>query len=190
MGNVKKDRRVSDQDIIRLNHVGLSLKAIAEKLGCHAATITLRLKALNVAPSDTRRSFMEQVFEGLTTEEQDWLSHYLYNSQISIKDYMVSLLKAAYAIAPPLAAPMATPAMAEHQGEDVAEVQAAAEDAQETVPAVDPERLYEEIYLTKAEADAGLSFEQADAFRKSGETSIEAWQNKLAASKPSIFANR
>lgn len=110
MANVKKSERVQDTDIKRLNHVGLGLKAIADKLGCHAATVTTRLKALGVKPIDTRRSFLEQVFEGLTPDEQDWLSHNLYNADISIREFVVQLIKEAFssapAVAPPTPAPM------------------------------------------------------------------------------------
>ena len=58
----RPNRKATDADIIRLNSVGLSLSTIAGLFGCHPATISLRLKALNVAPADTRRSFMEDVF--------------------------------------------------------------------------------------------------------------------------------
>lgn len=109
MANVKKANRVQDTDIKRLNHVGLGLKAIADLLGCHAATVTLRLKAMGVDPTDTRRSFMEQVFLSLTPDEQEWLSHNLYNSGTSIKEFTTRLIKEAYAQAPVVAAPTPPP---------------------------------------------------------------------------------
>lgn len=96
MANVKKEDRVQDTDIKRLNHVGVGLKAISDMLGCHAATITLRLKNMSIKPTDTRRSFMEQVFLGLKPEVQDWLSTNLYNAGIPIKTFVSRLITEAY----------------------------------------------------------------------------------------------
>jgi hypothetical protein len=96
MANVKKANRVQDTDIKRLNHMGLGLKAIADLLGCHAATITLRLTAMGISPTDTRRSFMEQVFKSLSPEEQDWLSHNLFTAGIGVKEFVTSLIREAY----------------------------------------------------------------------------------------------
>lgn len=109
MANVKKANRVQDTDIKRLNHVGLGLGTIAKVLGCHAATVTLRLKAMNVEPTDTRRSFMDDVFKHLTSEEQEWLSHNLYNSNTPVKDFIVSLIKVAHTQAPAVAAVVPAP---------------------------------------------------------------------------------
>lgn len=65
--------RVSDSDIIKLNSVGLSLNSIATALGCHPTTVTLRLNALHIEPTDTRRSFMEDVILSLDPDIQNWL---------------------------------------------------------------------------------------------------------------------
>lgn len=108
MANVKKANRVQDTDIKRLNHVGLGLKAIAQILGCHPATITLRLNDMGIEPTDTRRSFMEEVFRSLSNEEQDWLSNNLFNAGIGIKEFVTTLIREAYAATPTVAA--ATPA--------------------------------------------------------------------------------
>jgi hypothetical protein len=105
MANVKKANRVQDVDIKRLNHVGLGLKAIADLLGCHPATITLRLKDMGIEPTDTRRSFMESVFTSLTPAEQDWLSHNLFNASIGIKEFVAKLIREAYSNEPAVAAP-------------------------------------------------------------------------------------
>lgn len=109
MANVRAKDRVQNADIKRLNHVGLGLKAIADLLGCHAATITLRLKEMGVAPTDTRRSFMEQVFLGLTADEQEWLSHTLYNSGTPVKEFVTTLIKTAHSLAPKVAQAMPAP---------------------------------------------------------------------------------
>jgi hypothetical protein len=92
MSNVyRANRKATDGDIIRLNSVGLSLSTIAKLLDCHPTTITLRLKALNIAPADTRRTFMEDVFMSMSRQQQDWLAKQL-GPHISIKDYVRNLL--------------------------------------------------------------------------------------------------
>src|SRR5690606_2738205 len=79
------------------NHVGLPLKAIGEILGCHYATVTNRMKAMRITPVYTRHSFMEDIFKALSPDQQDWLSNYLYNNQISIKSFLSFLIQQAYA---------------------------------------------------------------------------------------------
>ena len=96
MSNVyRANRKASDDDIIRLNSVGLSLSTIADVLGCHPTTITLRLKALGVNPADTRRAVMEDVFRTLSTDQQEWLADQL-GPHISVKDFVRNLLVKAY----------------------------------------------------------------------------------------------
>lgn len=142
MANVKKSARVVDTDIVRLNHVGLSLKAIANLLGCHPATITLRLQALGVAPSDTRRSFMEQVFAGLTDVEQEWLSHHLFNNGIPISAYITSLIKADHRTAPELVpTPAVMPEMFQVKTTDDLLEEIAAELESAEIPMVEPEHV-------------------------------------------------
>ena len=87
----RTNRKATDADIIRLNSVGLSLATIAKLLGCHPTTITMRLRQLKIAPADTRRTFMEDVFVDLSTAQQDWLADQL-GPHISIKDYVRNLL--------------------------------------------------------------------------------------------------
>lgn len=96
MSNVyRKNRKANDDDIIRLNSVGLSLATIAKVLGCHPTTITLRLKSLGVAPADTRRTFMEDVFVTLSPEQQEWLADQMVDGQ-PIKVFVKNLLVQAY----------------------------------------------------------------------------------------------
>lgn len=90
------NRKATDGDIIRLNSVGLSLATIARLLGCHPTTVTLRLKSLGVEPSDTRRTFMEDVFVQLETDQQEWLADLLETKNISIKAYVRRLLVEAH----------------------------------------------------------------------------------------------
>lgn len=87
----RANRKAADSDLIRMNSVGLSLATIAKTLGCHPSTVTLRLKSLNVPPADTRRTFMEDVFISLESEQQEWLADQL-SSELSIKDFVKNLL--------------------------------------------------------------------------------------------------
>jgi hypothetical protein len=85
------NRKASDADIIKLNSVGLSLNTIADTLEVHPTTITLRLKALNIDPADTRRSFMEDIYTSLSKPQQKWLISQL-GPHISIKDFIKNML--------------------------------------------------------------------------------------------------
>lgn len=87
----RSNRKANDDDIVRLNSVGLSLATIARTLSCHPSTITLRLKALKVPPADTRRTFMEDVFLTLDNKQQEWLADQL-NSETTIKDFVKELI--------------------------------------------------------------------------------------------------
>ena len=93
----RANRKATDEDIIRMNSVGLSLATIARALGCHPTTITLRLKSLKVEPADTRRSFMEDVFLELKPEEQEWLADQL-GPYLSIKDFVRKLIQQEYCL--------------------------------------------------------------------------------------------
>ena len=89
------NRKASDQDIIKLNSLGLSLGTIGQILGCHPTTISLRLAALNIPPADTRRAFMEDVYAGLSPAQREWLADQL-GPHHSIKDYVRNLLVQTY----------------------------------------------------------------------------------------------
>lgn len=91
----RPNRKAHDSDITRHNSLGRSLGSIASKLGCHPTTITLRLKSLGIAPADTRRTFMEDVLEGLSPAQEDWLADQL-GPHLSIKDYVKNLLVKEY----------------------------------------------------------------------------------------------
>lgn len=94
-GAYRVNRKASDEDIVRLNSVGLSLSTIAEQLDCHPTTITLRLKALGIEPADTRRSFMERIFVSLPPNQQQWLIVQL-GPHVSIQDFIRNLLVEKY----------------------------------------------------------------------------------------------
>lgn len=91
----RPNRKSSDADLIRLNSVGLPLKAIASRVGCHPSTVTQRLQQLNVAPADTRRAFMEDIYQSLSLDQQTWLENQL-GAHVSIKDYVKRLLVKEY----------------------------------------------------------------------------------------------
>jgi hypothetical protein len=87
----RPNRKASDEDLIRLNSVGLSLATVGEILKCHPSTVTLRLRDLGVEPADTRRAFMEEIYFSLTLSQQEWLADQLGPS-LSIKDFVKHLL--------------------------------------------------------------------------------------------------
>lgn len=87
------NRKASDADVLRLNSVGLSLCTVANIIGCHPTTITLRLKSLGVEPADTRRTFMEDVFKRLTPDTQEWLADLLRDQDINIKTFVYRLIE-------------------------------------------------------------------------------------------------
>ena len=85
------NKKTNDLEVVGLNSVGLSLGGIARRLGVHHTTVTHRLKALNIPPADTRRAFMEDIFDTLSETQQAWLIDQLGPSH-SVKDYVKSLI--------------------------------------------------------------------------------------------------
>lgn len=85
------NKKINDSKIIGLNSVGISLGGVAKRLDCHHTTVTGRLKILNIPPADTRRAFMEDIYDGLSTRQQEWLIQQLGPSH-SIKDFVKSLI--------------------------------------------------------------------------------------------------
>jgi hypothetical protein len=70
----RRNRKISDDQVMRLNNLGMSLTTISQILGCHATAITARLKQLEISPMDTRRSFMETVYNDLSEAQQAWVA--------------------------------------------------------------------------------------------------------------------
>lgn len=66
--------RVEDSVLIKLNDLGLSLKRIGELTGYSHSTVKLRLSELGVEPTDTRRAFMDNIYEKLTPAQRNWLA--------------------------------------------------------------------------------------------------------------------
>ena len=76
-----KGARVSDEAIIKLNDLGLSLTRIGEITGYHFSTVKLRLDEAGIKPVDTRRSFMDDIYKKLTPAQRQWLSEELNQGQ-------------------------------------------------------------------------------------------------------------
>lgn len=92
MSNVlRRNRKATDKDVIRLNSVGLSLTTIGATLDCNPATISLRLKSLGIEPADTRRSFMEDIYLSLPDNQKAWLENQM-GPHLHIKDFVRNLL--------------------------------------------------------------------------------------------------
>lgn len=93
---IKQSIEEVDQEIIRLNAIGLSLATIGKILNKHPTAITLRLKKHNIAPADTRRSFMEDIYKSLPGYLQDGLKEALSakvaGQSTSIKEYVRKLI--------------------------------------------------------------------------------------------------
>lgn len=91
----RANRKATDEDLIVLNSLGLSLATIAKQLGCHHTTVTQRLKALGIEPADTRRSFMEDIVKRLPIDQMEWLAGQL-GPQTSVKDFVFNLVTQEY----------------------------------------------------------------------------------------------
>lgn len=88
-------RKCSDEDVVKLNSVGLSLSTIGKELGVHGTTVKNRLDTLGIDPADTRRSFMEDIWRSLTKDQKEWLMDEV-GPNINIKDYVKNLLVSAF----------------------------------------------------------------------------------------------
>lgn len=83
--------KADDRRVVELNSVGLGLVAIGRILDIHPSTVAHRLKVLKVPSADTRRGFMEGVYEDLSPEQRAWLAGRL-GSGITAKDLVRTLL--------------------------------------------------------------------------------------------------
>lgn len=84
-----------DQSLIGLNSLGLSLRTIGASTGFHPTTVTQRLDALGVERADTRRAFMEDIYDNLTADQKAWLLSEVAPHS-NIKNYIQQLLLRAY----------------------------------------------------------------------------------------------
>lgn len=88
-------RKALDATLLALNSLGLSLSTIAKKTGFHSSTVTQRINKLGAEPADTRRAFMEDIYNGLTEDQRDWLIGAVA-PHTNIKNYMRHLLVREY----------------------------------------------------------------------------------------------
>jgi hypothetical protein len=109
MANVKKEDRADGTEIRKLNLLGLGLKKIGSILKCDPATVSLRLKDMGIKPTDTRRNFMEDIYEALDTEEKELLADMLYSLDTPIKPYILGLIKEKLKTATRVPEPIITP---------------------------------------------------------------------------------
>jgi predicted transcriptional regulator len=91
----RRNRKISDEQVIRMNNLGISLTTIAGILGCHPTAITARLKTLKIAPMDTRRAFMETIYSDLTEAQQAWVAE-LVGTETNIREFVKSLIVDGY----------------------------------------------------------------------------------------------
>lgn len=84
-------KTVRASDVVTLNSIGLSLHDISRRLKCHHTTVAHKLKTLGIAPADTRRSFMSDIWEELTPSQRKHLVSKLGPS-VSIKELIKSLI--------------------------------------------------------------------------------------------------
>lgn len=85
------NKKANDLRIVGLNGVGISLNGIGIREGIHHTTVTSRLKALGIPPADTRRAFMEEIFDNLSSAQQEWLIEQVSAGQ-NIKDLVRGLI--------------------------------------------------------------------------------------------------
>jgi hypothetical protein len=85
-------RKATDEEIVSLNSLGLSLRAIAKIVDLHYTTVAKRLTDLGVPLADTRRSFMDNVVDRLTIDERQWIIDRLGPAN-SIQNLFVAMVK-------------------------------------------------------------------------------------------------
>lgn len=90
---LRHNRKITDEDALRLNAVGLSISTMAKLLNCHPSSVSLRLKSLKVEPQDTRKSFMEGIFTNLSEAQQEALADYLFDNTINVQEYILKLVE-------------------------------------------------------------------------------------------------
>lgn len=88
-------RKATDEQIISLNALGLSLRTIGEMLQVHHTTAQKRLTELSIPLADTRRSFMDDVVKALSIDEAQWLVDQL-GPAFTVKDFFVNMTKQQY----------------------------------------------------------------------------------------------
>lgn len=88
-------KKIDDTYMLQLNSVGVTLRGIAKRMDCHHTSIAHRLKLLDIPPADTRRSFMEDVFNSLSYDQQKFLINQVGLGG-DVKDYISLLIRQDY----------------------------------------------------------------------------------------------
>lgn len=91
----RRNRKISDDQVIRLNNLGMSMTTIADILGCHATAVTARLRQLEIPPMDTRRSFLESIYNDLTEAQQAWVAEKI-GLNGNIRSFLIDLIIKGY----------------------------------------------------------------------------------------------
>lgn len=91
----RSNRKVTNEDLIKYNNMGLSLKAIGSILNVHPSTVKIRLDQMGIPTADTRRAFMEDVYSTLTPAARDWLADQVTDGGMTIKQIVSHLIMGA-----------------------------------------------------------------------------------------------
>jgi hypothetical protein len=89
-------KRQQNEQIIALNSIGLPLTEIAEITEMQFSTVKNRMIAMGIEPSDTRRSFMKDIYLSLNTSQREWLISKMVPGT-NIMDFVRSILITEYA---------------------------------------------------------------------------------------------
>jgi len=88
----RSNRKVTNEDLIKYNNMGLSLKAIGSILNVHPSTVKIRLDQMGIPTADTRRAFMEDVYSTLTPAARDWLADQVQEGSMNVKQLVTHLI--------------------------------------------------------------------------------------------------
>jgi DNA-binding CsgD family transcriptional regulator len=88
------------EEILRMNALGFSAASIARKLGMHHTSVSHRLTRMGIKPNDTRRSFMEEIFEQLPENQVNWVADEI-GIRGDVRRFIAGLINDAYRAARP-----------------------------------------------------------------------------------------
>lgn len=88
---LRTNRKATDEELLVFNNLGLSLQTVAKQFDMHPTTVTQRLKGLGISVADTRRSFMEDIYNELSPVQKEFLIKTLGTS-VTVKEYVKKLI--------------------------------------------------------------------------------------------------
>lgn len=94
--NPHSTRKASDEEILMLNSMGLSVTGIAAEYDMHPTSVSARLKRLKVPAANPRKAFMDSVLKSLSEPELYWLSNKVspeYTISAFIRDLIIDKYK-------------------------------------------------------------------------------------------------